>query len=225
MKIIFLGDSLTWGRYGGDFVAEVAKRLPQHEIINAGESGSTVLNLAQRLDDLLEQSPDGMFVMVGGNDAISYSQPETRRYYEQVQKVPGGAVTPEMYIQTYRDLLTTLQAHHVLTWVGLAPLEHNPAVVETLAQYNQLAREAAEALNLPVLDLTAHFPAPQPVPERPPLDQATINLIGKRVREGWTAYEAARERGGYTFTFDGLHLTPEAAVKAGEIVADFLSQY
>src|SRR5690606_22865382 len=141
------------------------------------------------------------------------SQPATRRYYEQVQKVPGGAVTPEIYIQAYRDLLTTLQAHQVLTWVGLATLEHNPAVVETLAQYNQLAREAAEALNLPVLDLTAHLPPPQPVPERPPLDQATINLIGKRVREGWTEYEAERERGGYTFTFDGLHLTPAAAVK------------
>lgn len=225
MKIIFLGDSLTWGRYGGNFLAEVAKHLPQHEIVNAGESGSTVLNLVQRLDDVLEQSPDGVFVMVGGNDAISYSQPATRRYYEQVQKVPGGAVTPEMYMQAYRDLLTTLQANQVLTWVGLATLEHNPAVVQTLAQYNQLAREAAEALNLPVLDLTAHLPLPQPVPERPPLDQAVINLIGKRVREGWTEYEAEQARGGYTFTFDGLHLTPEAAVKVGEVVADFLSQY
>ena len=79
MKIVFLGDSLTWGGYGGDFVAEVDRRLPQHTIVNAGVGGNTVINLLNRLDSVLDQEPDGVFVMVGGNDAISYSQPQTRR--------------------------------------------------------------------------------------------------------------------------------------------------
>ena len=43
MRIVFLGDSLTWGQYGGDFVAEVAKRLPEHETLNAGVGGDTVV--------------------------------------------------------------------------------------------------------------------------------------------------------------------------------------
>ena len=129
MKIVFLGDSLTWGKYGGDYVAEVAKLLPQHTIINAGIGGNTVLNLLKRVDDIVEDAPDGIFVMVGGNDAISYTQPETRRYYEQVQKVPGGIVSPEQFSQTYRDLLTHIQLAHVLTWVGLELGEYNPEVV------------------------------------------------------------------------------------------------
>ena len=114
MKIIFLGDSLTWGGYGGDFVAEVARQMPDHDIINAGQVGNTVLSLLRRLDRVLSQKPDGIFVMVGGNDAISRTQPATRPYYEQTQKVPGGIVTPDQFAQTYRDLLLQIHARHVL---------------------------------------------------------------------------------------------------------------
>lgn len=222
MKIVFLGDSLTWGKYGGDYVAEVAKLLPAHTIINAGMGGNTVLNLLHRVDDIVADAPDGIFVMVGGNDAISSTQPATRRYYEQVQKVPGGIVSPEQFSQTYRDLLTHIQLAHVLTWVGLELGEYNPEVVSTLRQYNSLAREAAESLNVPVIDLMAHFPAPDNLPARPPLTQTDINLIGKRASSGWSDYETERQRGNYTFTFDGLHITPEAAKTMAAIIVDFL---
>lgn len=224
MKIVFLGDSLTWGGYGGDFVAELAALLPENEIINAGIGGNTVLNLLNRVDDVLESGPDGIFVMVGGNDAISSSQPATRRYYEQVQKVPGGIVSPEQFAQTYRDLLTKIQLAHVLAWVGLEPTEYNPETVEAVQQYNALANEAAKAVNIPVLDLTAHFP-PKNVQPRPPLDQAAINLIGKRSSSGWNDYETEQKHGGFSFTFDGLHLMPESAKEMAEIIADFLKPY
>ncbi|MEO8607522.1 MAG: SGNH/GDSL hydrolase family protein [Chloroflexota bacterium] len=224
MKIVFLGDSLTWGGYGGNFVAELAKLLPQHEIVNAGIGGNTVLNLLNRVDDVLADEPDGIFVMVGGNDAISSSQPATRRYYEQVQKVPGGIVTPEQFAQTYRDLLTRIQLAHVLAGVGLEPSEYNPETIAAVRQYNALAREAASAFNIPVLDLMTHFP-PQNIQPRPPLNQADINLIGKRSSSGWNDYETEQKRGGYTFTFDGLHLMPQSASQLAQIIADFLKPY
>ena len=55
MKLVFFGDSLVWGGYGGDFVAEVAKLCPQHEIINAGQGGNTILNLLGRLENAQQQ--------------------------------------------------------------------------------------------------------------------------------------------------------------------------
>jgi lysophospholipase L1-like esterase len=222
MKIIFLGDSLTWGKYGGDFVAEVAARLPNHTIINEGQGGNTVLNLLNRLDDILAQEPDGVFVMVGGNDAISYTQPGTRRYYEQVQKVPNGIVTPEQFTAAYRDLLTRLHLAHVLAWVGLAPSEYNPEVAAAMRQYNELAAEVARSLNVPVLDLMARF-TPETLPDRPPLSQADINLIGKRSGSGWSDYETERERSSGTFTFDGLHLMPDAARTVADEIVKFLN--
>jgi lysophospholipase L1-like esterase len=224
MKLLFLGDSLTWGGYGGNFVAEVAKRLPDHTIINAGEGGNTVINLLNRLDSVLEQQPDGIFVMGGGNDAISYSQPETRKYYRRVQKIPDGIVTPDMFARHYRDLLTRIQLARVQAWVGLPPIEYNPEVVATLKQYNELARAAADSLNIPVLDLMAHL-TPEHVPSRPPLDQAFINRIGQRQKSGWSDYEAEQQRGGFTFSFDGLHLTPDTARRVAELVVEFLSAH
>lgn len=221
MRLVFLGDSLTWGKYGGDYVAAVAARLPQHEIINAGESGNTVLNLLNRLDSVLRLEPDGIFVIVGGNDSASYSQPATRAYYRAAQKIPDGIVTPDLFARTYRDLLTRIQLAHVLAWVGLESAEYNPSVVAALKAFNRLARDAAQSLNVPVLDLMATF-VPEQVQERPPLDQNFINRIGRRTKAGWRDYETERQRGSFRFTFDGVHFTPDAAQHAAEIIVRFL---
>lgn len=221
MKIVFLGDSLTWGGYGGNFVAEIQQRLPDHEIINAGEGGNMAINLLRRLEDVLAQAPDGIFVMVGGNDAISNLFPETRSYYKQVQKIPEGRVTPEQFVQAYRDLLTQIQSNHTLAWVGLPPIEHSPALVEMLRQYNALARETAERLNIPVIDLLAAL-QPDTVPDSPPLTMKDILRIGERTRTGWSDYASDQAAGGFTFTFDGLHLTPDSARQVAEKIIQFL---
>jgi len=221
MKIVFLGDSLTWGGYGGNFVAVVQELLPDQEIINAGEGGNTVLNLLRRVDTVLAQEPDGVFVMVGGNDAISYCYPDTRPYYEQVQKIPGGTVTPEAFGQAYRELLTRLHSHHILTWVGLQASEYSPAMVQMLAQYNNIAREIAQSLKIDELDFAVQL-TPDEIPERPPLDLARINLIGRHTREGWSDYQSARAEGGYSFSFDGSHLMPQTARQMAQMIVDFL---
>src|SRR5690606_41952328 len=99
---------------------------------------------------VLRHSPNGGFSTAGRNDTISYSQPATRQYDSQVQKIPEGVRTPVQFSQAYRDLLTRLQLAHTLVWVGLTPSEYNPEVVETVRSYNDLASEAARALNIPV---------------------------------------------------------------------------
>lgn len=223
MRLVCLGDSLTAGAYGGSYV-EVLRRLrPDLSVLNAGVGGDTVLNLLARLDeDVLMQGPDGVFIMIGGNDAISCSQPKTRAYYKQVKDVPEGVVTPEIFARAYRDLLERLHLARVLAWVGLPPVEANPAVMETVREYNALAADVARAFYAPVLDLMAVF-APAAVPERPDLDIATINTIGARMQASWHDYEAARVADSYTFTFDGLHLMPEAAEQMGALVAGFIT--
>jgi lysophospholipase L1-like esterase len=221
MKITFLGDSLTWGGYGGSFVAEIQKRLPQHDIINAGVGGNTVINLLRRLDAVLDDEPDGVFVMTGGNDAISNIYPETRPYYKKAQAIPDGIVSPEQFAQTYRELLTQIQMRHTLAWVGLPPLEYSRELVDELGRYNTLARESAQAFNIPVLDLMREF-VPAEIPQRPPLTLKEINLIGEHIQSGWADYEAAQQAGDYTFTFDGLHPMPESAARMADLIIDFL---
>ena len=223
MRLIFFGDSLTWGKYGGDFVAEVQRLLPDHEIVNAGRGGDTVVNLLQRLDeDVLAHHPDGVFVLVGGNDAIAYSQPLTRSYYRRRESaLPDGAMSLDLFAQSYRDLLSRLQLAHVVTWVGLPTSEYNPDTVEAQKLFNAEIADIAQSMAVPVFDLMAAFP-PGDVRHRPALSLATIRLIGQREAEGWHDYEAERKREGYQFTFDGLHLTPETAKRLAELIVEFL---
>jgi lysophospholipase L1-like esterase len=185
--------------------------------------GDTILNLLQRLDaDVLSHEPDGVFVMCAGNDAISYIYPDVRKYYRRSKDVPEGTVTPELYAQSYRELLTRLQVAHVQTWVGLSPSEYSPELFDTVRQYNDLAGETARALNIPVLDLMPSFKA-EIIPSRPPLTMDTIRLIGQREMSGWNDYENEQQRNGYQYTFDGLHLTPKAAAQLAEIIVEFLN--
>ncbi|MCA9915502.1 MAG: SGNH/GDSL hydrolase family protein [Anaerolineae bacterium] len=224
MKITFLGDSLTWGGYGGNFVEEVAKRLLNHEIINSGHGGNTVVNLLRRLDDVLSQEPDAIFVMVGGNDAISYTQPDTRAYYKSIQKLENGPVDPDTFASSYRDLLTQIQAQYVHAMVGLPPIEYSELIIKAMTEYNNIARDIARQLNVPVLDLAAHF-TPDTAPSHNPLNLKAIQLIGHRSQSGWHDYENERKRLGYTYTFDGTHLMPGAASKFADLIVPFLREH
>lgn len=225
MRILFLGDSLTWGGYGGNFVDRVAEQLPDHEIINAGVGGDTAVNIQRRVEEEIEEhQPDIAFVMVGGNDAVTYCMPKTRSYYKQAKGLlPDGIVTPEEHAQAMRDILTTLLGHRILTAVGLAPTEYSRELLEVRQQYTDAAREVATDLGIPILDLYPDFAPENPI-ERDPVEIDFILQIGKRSGSDWADYEAERQKWGYTYTFDGMHLMPDAAQRMGEIIATFLQE-
>lgn len=225
MRIVFLGDSLTWGGYGGNFVSHVQAALPKHEIINEGIGGDTVINLQWRVNHVLdEHEPDAIFVMVGGNDANSFSQPDTRIYYKSRKGIlPAGSITPDQFESAYRDLLTTISLRYVQPLVGLAPTEYSPALIEAKRLFNDRARRVAHQLNIPVLDLDAIF-TPDSVADRGPVSLRFIQIIGERVQSGWNDFEAERQREGFTYTFDGMHLTPAAAEDFARHIVPFLKE-
>lgn len=223
MKIVFFGDSLTWGGYGGDYVGEIRSKVGErHEIINAGVGGNTVVNLSRRLEsDVLPHEPDAVFIMVGGNDAVSYSQPDSRPYYRKAMALPNGYVEPDEFRREYRHILGELLANHIQPYVALEPTEANPTVVATMQQFNANAREAAAAHNVPVLDLFAHF-VPDEIPERRPISIRFIQQIGDRERAGWQDWYKAQVEGDYAYTFDGVHWTPRAAAEAAALIIPFV---
>ncbi|MBE0691280.1 MAG: SGNH/GDSL hydrolase family protein, partial [Anaerolineae bacterium] len=141
--------------------------------------------------------------------------------YLQAKQIAEGYVTPDQFEQNYRDLLTRLQLAHVLPWVGLQPSEYNRTLVDVLQQFNARAAIAARAHNIPTLDLMQPL-TPSTLTERPPFTMDDINLIGRRVKAHWDDYETARQRRGFTYTFDGSHPTPQGAEKIAALVADFL---
>jgi lysophospholipase L1-like esterase len=223
MRIAFLGASLTEGSYGGSYVNALRGRLTAHTLLNHGVNGSTINRLLERVDAVLADRPDVVFVLAGSNDAIAYSSPGTRGYYRKVQNVPDGFLEPHEFAGQFRDLLTRLQLAHVEVLVGLPPLEYNPTVAEAARTFNAAASDAARAFSVPVCDLYTPL-MPAKITDRRPLDLNSVMLIGERVKSGWHDYEMERLRGGYTYSFDGIHFTPQTAERAAGLIAACLHE-
>lgn len=101
-RIVFLGDSLTAG-FGlteeQAFPALIERRLLEESwgvrVVNAGVSGDTSAGGLSRLDWLLQQSPDILFVSLGANDGLRGLSPEmTESNLRQIAQRArdGGAV-------------------------------------------------------------------------------------------------------------------------------------
>lgn len=221
VKIVFLGDSLTQGTFGISYVDRVAAATPGHHFINEGVNGDTSLNLYRRLDeDVLAHRPDGAFVMVGANDAMSYSEPGARPYYRLVKRVPGGVVSPIAFRENMRALLGRLAHAGIQTWVALPPLEYRPAQVAALREMNGCAAEVCAELGIPALDLMAAL-VPADVPERPPVS-SRFYLRSLPVMLGGRQFDRLRDEGGFTYSFDGIHLTAGGAQRFAELIVPFL---
>lgn len=221
MKIVFFGDSLTQGNFGVGYVDKVAKLMRGHHFVNSGINGDTSLNLYRRIDrDVLDLQPDGVFIMIGCNDAASYVEMGTSWYFRYFKRIPGGKISPIAFRENLRAVLTKIQISKKRVWVALPPLEYRPALVDALRQMNAEAAKLCAEMNIPVLDLMAYL-TPKDIPERPPmgmgtaLQNLTALLTGRH-------YDQLRAAGGYTYSFDGIHLTDDGAQRIAELVTNFL---
>jgi len=71
MKIIFFGDSLTEGTPGVSCYDILKEKLPQHNLVNCGKGGDTVISLLQRIKKMNDsQTYDIAFLWIGTNDAL-----------------------------------------------------------------------------------------------------------------------------------------------------------
>jgi lysophospholipase L1-like esterase len=224
MKIVFFGDSLTHGTYGVSYVNKVAAALRGHHFINEGVNGDTSLNLYKRMErDVLDHRPDGALIMVGINDAVSHSEPGTQLYYRYFKGIHGGRITPIAFRENLRAVLTGLLFAQIRVWLVLPPIEYRPALVETLRQMNDYAVAVCAELHVPSLDLMTEL-TPAEIPDRPPM-RALPDMLHNLLHRAGTStdrYDRLQTAGGFTYSFDGLHLTERGAQRFADAIVPFL---
>ncbi|MEA2055352.1 MAG: GDSL-type esterase/lipase family protein [Candidatus Thermoplasmatota archaeon] len=72
MDIIFLGDSLTEGITGASFFNILKGKLPEHNLVNRGKGGDTVISLVRRVKKMdITKKYDIAFLWVGANDVLA----------------------------------------------------------------------------------------------------------------------------------------------------------
>jgi acyl-CoA thioesterase-1 len=97
-NIIIFGDSLAWGQGstdGGDIASRLSRQFDL-SVLNLGVSGDTTADGLARIEQVLEQDPHVVIVLLGGNDALRKVPVETTfanltQIIEQLQAA-GAAV-------------------------------------------------------------------------------------------------------------------------------------
>ena len=93
--VICLGDSLTRGNAGSDYVEGLARRLEPsgYTVMNAGVNGELAWNLLQRVGDLVLAEPAWVILWVGTNDARACEDQQEAARYVRRMKLPQ---TPDL---------------------------------------------------------------------------------------------------------------------------------
>jgi lysophospholipase L1-like esterase len=104
VKVSFFGDSLTEGFPGVAYFGLLKNKFPDHELLNYGKGGDTVISLLKRLEKLTFPEPfDIAFLWVGVNDVFvktSWSYPIIKTLRRQ-----PWAKNQEVFGNCYRKLL------------------------------------------------------------------------------------------------------------------------
>ena len=126
-QVLFIGDSLTKGECGVNYVADIRKKFPSYKITDAGRNGDTIYGVAKRLIGILKNEQyDAIIIEAGINDILlPYIRDQSiikKAYVNHVRK-KGSIVTP---IEKYGE---------VLDWALRGILKHTKAriIVTTLS--------------------------------------------------------------------------------------------
>ena len=71
--IACIGDSLTHGNIGQNWVDYLRKEFPNDVFLNEGINANTAWQVIQRLDPILQCQPDLIILLIGTNDALGLS--------------------------------------------------------------------------------------------------------------------------------------------------------
>jgi lysophospholipase L1-like esterase len=155
------------------------------------------------------------------NDAVSAVEPGSRLYFRFMKRLPRGQISPISFRENMRALLRKLIAAQIKIWVALPPIEYNPATVTTMRQMNDYSKAICGEFNIPALDLMAAL-TPRDIPTRPSIGiaQYSRNLLIQLDLD--KNYEQHRTSGGFTYSFDGFHLTENGAQQMADLIVPFL---
>ncbi|MFO7723983.1 MAG: arylesterase [Oceanipulchritudo sp.] len=147
-RIVFIGDSLTAGYQlePEEAYPQIVQRLLKArgrdvEVVNAGISGDTTAGGLRRIDWLLRQEMDTLFIALGANDALR-GQPveatrenlrgiirKAREAHPEVRIILAGMLAPPNMGEPYREAFAALYRELAET----EPVELMPFLLEGVA--------------------------------------------------------------------------------------------
>ncbi len=163
MKIVCFGDSITGPtprqRYLGQYIKYAdlldlmleARLGAPVEVVNAGRAGQTAVEALERFErDVLDERPDIVTVLLGGNDAGRLGDLDGDALRASAQAATEAA------LKAIYDRLASAGIRSLVLQYHCLPNPENPETVWShLVANNAVSRKLAERAGLPVLDVGA----------------------------------------------------------------------
>lgn len=160
--IVFLGDSLTDNNEWQEF-------FEGQTIHNRGIGGETTGELLKRLDEIVQEQPSKLFIMIGTNDiaqGVSVSD-MARNYRRIIQQIQSGSTSTAIYIQSILPSNSKLAAK----------IYSNA----TITEMNKEIENIAQSLDVTYVDLYSLFAIKGQLDAKYTIDGIHLNGEGYKV--------------------------------------------
>jgi lysophospholipase L1-like esterase len=110
--IMCIGDSLTHGNLGENYVKLLENQLSQnvYHCINAGRNADLTYTLLHRLDEIIACQPDFIVLLIGTNDLQATMSEKQRKQYIEIKRLEKGIYPSfETFKENYLYIIQRLQ--------------------------------------------------------------------------------------------------------------------
>lgn len=230
--VVCIGDSITHGRVGHNYVAETRSRFTrdEFEFVNAGINSEFAYNIAERLDEIIQCQPDIVTILIGSNDAMYFMKDS-----EKMSVLKGKGLNRKVDKAWFEENLTRIvkrlknETNARIALLTLPPISedlNSPSFARAI-EYSNVIRQVAATFRVDLLPLNetlrqrlTDFQNQQSVVLTPP----AVNLMNRAVfmryilRYDW---DEISDKHNQRFLVDESHLNHRGAL----VVADLIEGY
>ena len=219
--IACIGDSLTHGNIGECWVERLRNEYPEDIVLNEGINGDVAWQVNNRIESIVNCSPDIIILMIGSNDAMASFNKKSGERYKSNNKLPE-IPTFKSYKKLLPKLLDRLNGTSKIAICTLPPIGENidSAINVHIRKFNDFIELTANNKNInliPVSKLLWDDLSKRTYHIKSDYDPNSLPII-RRIYGGMVHHyifkkpwdEIAKSRGQWLL-FDQIHLGERAA--------------
>ena len=233
--IACIGDSLTHGNIGQNWVDYLRKEFPNDVFLNEGINGNTAWQVIQRLDPILQCQPDLIILLIGTNDALGSFDINSGLRYKKNNELPE-VPTLKKYKEHLNELIVKIGIQSKIAICTLPPIGENvnSEVNKHVNLFNDYIKLIANQKNLsllPVSDALWSEINSRTYPIKLDFNSKAMPLMMKRIlggifhhyliKKSWNDISRAK---GQWILFDQIHLNERGAEIVYKSAKDFIAK-
>lgn len=230
--VVFMGDSITHGKIGVNYVEMIEGQLEEEhiEFINAGINSELAWNNLQRVDEVIQCDPDIVTILIGSNDANASITEKSMKSYVKRMKLPrdpDSAWYRESLLSLVKKIKTETNAKIALVSIPtIGEDSSHPAFIKS-SEISQIVYDVSEEMDvtyLPLHENMVEFLQDTPVSASYPYEKYLIGILKGIInhyllRKSW---DDIAQGSGFSLHVDYLHLNSEGARMIADLIGKFI---